>query len=85
MRVDSNTKGHIQWFNFKVKNMKKGIKYTFHICNFQKQNSLYCRGGKPYIFSEMKNEIEKVGWEQGCSSIKYERKVPKTATLINFE
>jgi len=24
MRVDSNTRGHAHWFNFTVKNMKKG-------------------------------------------------------------
>lgn len=24
MRVDSNTKGHLQWYNFKMKNLQKG-------------------------------------------------------------
>ena len=24
MRVDSNTRGHLHWFNFKVKNFEKG-------------------------------------------------------------
>ena len=45
--------------------MKKEEKYTFHISNFQKQNSLYNRGSKPYIYSKIKNEFEQVGWEQG--------------------
>lgn len=64
LRVDSNTRGHIQWFNFKVKNMEKNQKYTFHICNFQKRHSLYNRGAKPYIFSEKKYEAQGKGWEQ---------------------
>ncbi len=51
MRVDSNTRGHLHWFNFKVKNMQKLIKYRFNICNLQKSKSLYSRGQKPYIFS----------------------------------
>jgi hypothetical protein len=52
MRVDSNTRGHLQWYNFKVKNMKKGNIYTFNICNFSKGKSLYTRGMKPFIFSK---------------------------------
>lgn len=52
LRVDSNTRGHFQWFNFKVRNLTKGIKYKFNICNLQKDGSLYNRGMKPYIFSE---------------------------------
>jgi hypothetical protein len=35
MRIDSNTKGHFQWFNFTVKNYgKKKIK--INIVNFRK-------------------------------------------------
>ena len=52
MRVDSNTRGHFQWFNFKVKNMKKNEKYKLNICNFQKDKILYSRGMKPYILSK---------------------------------
>ena len=40
MRVDSNTRGHHQWFNFKVKN--RSIKQVkFNIVNFTKKHSLY--------------------------------------------
>lgn len=40
MRVDSNTKGHHQWFYFKVKSkIKKQVK--FNIVNFTKKRSLY--------------------------------------------
>lgn len=56
MRVDSNTRGHLQWFNFKVKNIHKLIKYKFNICNLMKNKSLYSRGQKPFIFSRKKYE-----------------------------
>jgi hypothetical protein len=55
MRVDSNTRGHLQWFNFKMKNLIKMQKYKINICNLQKNKSLYSRGQKPYIFSTKKS------------------------------
>ena len=51
MRVDSNTKGHLHWYNFKVKNLQTDKSYKITICNFQKGKSLYSRGMKPYCFS----------------------------------
>jgi hypothetical protein len=42
MRVDTNTRGHVQWFNFTVKNNgKKKIK--LNIVNFKKLKTLYQR------------------------------------------
>lgn len=37
MQVDTNTRGHQQWFFFRVKNTKADRKYTFRIMNFTKQ------------------------------------------------
>ena len=54
MRVDSNTRGHLHWFNFKVKNCVKGQVYKFNICNFQKGKVLYTRGMRPYMLSKQK-------------------------------
>ena len=62
MRVDSNTRGHLQWFNFKIKNMQKDKDYHFNICNFQKAKILYGRGLKPYVFSTQKHLKEKNSW-----------------------
>lgn len=53
MRVDANTRGHLQWYYFKMFNMVPGVKYTINICNFQKAKSLYSRGMKPYIYSHL--------------------------------
>ena len=36
MQVDTNTKGHQQWFYFRVRNTKTDRKYQFHIMNFTK-------------------------------------------------
>lgn len=52
MRVDTNTKGHLQWFNFKIKNLQIDQTYKINICNFKKKKILYYRGAKPYIFSK---------------------------------
>jgi hypothetical protein len=54
MRVDSNTKGHLQWFNFKIKNIQPNQVYKFNICNFKKKKILFFRGAKPYVFSTQK-------------------------------
>lgn len=43
LRVDSNTKGHTLWYNFKVCNGRKGQTYTFNICNLYKRKTLYLR------------------------------------------
>ena len=64
MRVDSNTKGHLQWFNFKVSNFKADTVYKFNICNFQKGKILYNRGMRPYMRSMMEARIENRDWHQ---------------------
>ena len=56
MRIDSNTRGHLQWFNFKIKGMKTGVGYKINICNFQKGKNLYIRGMRPYCYSLKKYE-----------------------------
>ena len=52
IQVDTNTRGHLQWYNFKVSRAHKGTRYKFNICNFQKNKSLYTRGMKPYVLSK---------------------------------
>lgn len=54
MQVDSNTKGHQQWFNFRVQNTRKNKKYLFHIMNFTKPG---VTGGNGYRKSELKQRI----------------------------
>lgn len=49
MQVDTNTRGHQQWFYFRCKRGKKGVKYTFYINNFTKPG---VTGGRGYRSSE---------------------------------
>jgi hypothetical protein len=49
MQVDTNTRGHQQWFYFRVKGGKPGAKYTFYINNFTKPG---VTGGRGYKNSE---------------------------------
>lgn len=56
MRVDTNTRGHLQWFNFKVSNLRPNEQYKLNICNFQKSKTLFSRGSKPYVLSKRKQE-----------------------------
>lgn len=67
MRVDANTKGHLQWYYFKITNLRPNLKYKINIFNFQKAKTLYTRGMKPYIFSTKNYEANKIGWHQSCA------------------
>lgn len=44
MRVDSNTRGHHQWFYFKINNQSKVGTVKFNFINFTKRQSLYMHG-----------------------------------------
>ena len=44
MRVDPNTRGHLQWFNFKIQNKEFTGKIKFNILNFTKKSSLFTSG-----------------------------------------
>lgn len=41
LRIDSNTRGHTQWFYFSIQNGDKIGKVTLNICNLTKPKSLY--------------------------------------------
>ena len=41
MTVDTNTRGHQQWFFFSARNGGKGQKYHFKIRNFTKSHTLF--------------------------------------------
>lgn len=52
MRVDSNTRGHIQWFNFTIKS--NGFKHIkLNIVNFRKYRTLYSQSLRPYVYSSL--------------------------------
>ncbi len=51
LRADLGTKGHTQWFYFRVRNMRAGVPYTFKIINFYKKCSLWSQGLQPLLYS----------------------------------
>lgn len=53
MRVDSNTRGHHQWFYFKVNNQNKEGTIKFNIVNFTKSKSLYTHGMRINVRSKL--------------------------------
>lgn len=85
MRVDSNTAGHLQWFNFRVRGWKKLLKYKINICNFQKDKCLFARGMKPYVYSKKMHQHEKIGWRQEGDNLRFERKPLVAAMAIDFD
>ena len=70
MRVDSNTKGHLHWYNFKAISKKKQM-VRLNICNFKKCKNLYQRGMRPYILSNIKNIGQ---WIQQGQNITFKKK-----------
>ena len=65
MRVDSNTKGHLSWFNFKITNNSSNSSniIKLNICNFTKGKCLYNKGMKPYI------KVNNQDWVQSGSNV----------------
>jgi len=83
MRIDTNTRGHLQWFNFTIKNNgKKKIK--LNIVNLRKSKSLYNRSMKPYIYSEHLKQTKDISWHQGCQNVKYTREKLRYAFLADM-
>lgn len=87
---DLNTKGHTQWYYFKVlykdvalRADKKSHIIKFNILNLAKTTSLYEVGMKPCIWSKKRNEADGTEWfleekRSLTSKIKYPEKTTKT-------
>ncbi len=71
MQNDINSKGHTQWFYFRVRNTRQGHPVKFNIQNYSKGNSMFNYGMKVAIYSELKAERESVGWHHGGTNISY--------------
>lgn len=92
---DYNTKGHTQWYYFKVVfSSEKPAKIQFNILNLAKTYSLYKQGMKPVVFSKNKflakhpHAVQPLdpaelpdGWQRGCENIKYfQNELPRYET-----
>ena len=75
---DHNTRGHTQWYYFKVvyKDIplapeKKTHKVKFNVLNLAKTSSLYQEGMKVAIWSKRRFEQDGTGWFRGGEEISY--------------
>lgn len=73
LRCDMFTTKHTQWFYFRVRNMKAGVKYRFTIVNLMKSSSLYNYGMKPLLYSERAAKEKNIGWQRAGFNIRYYR------------
>jgi hypothetical protein len=71
LRNDYNSQGYVQWYFFKVSNVKADNKYTFNLKNFFKPDSLYNQGMKPLVYSTKKAEKDGIGWYRSGEDICY--------------
>ncbi|KAJ3143740.1 Cytosolic carboxypeptidase 2, partial [Irineochytrium annulatum] len=76
LRKDINTKGHTQWFYFRVRKMVPGIAYHFHITNLMKTSSLYSNGMRPLMYSTHSAATKGLGWHRVGTDISYSRNPP---------
>ena len=69
MRVDTNIKGHHQWFYFSVTSNSSflGKKVKFNIVNFTKGSSLYTQGMRICVSKRSTN----YSWCKGGDDIQY--------------
>jgi hypothetical protein len=82
---DINSRGHTQWFFFRVRNTRAHKKVKFNIVNFVKPDSLYNHGMKILIYSEKFREATGVGWFRGGERIRYSSNGIKRIDVIAYK
>lgn len=71
LQNDINSKGHTQWFFFKVVNMRTGVRYKFNIVNFVKPDSLFNHGMQSLVYSIKGYKERGQGWQRGGADYLY--------------
>ena len=71
LNADVNTRGHTQWFLFRIRGMEAGLDYRFHIINMMKPDSLFSSGMRPLLYSEKSASGSGVGWVRCADEIAY--------------
>ena len=91
--MDSNTKGHIQWFYFSVKNGTRKQKLKMNICNLSRGKSLYnsvCSAilrvcNRLYFQSKDINALELVGFKMVVILVLRRNSWGMTILMINWQ
>lgn len=76
----------VQWYYFRIQNVRKDVEYTFNITNLYKQESSYNQGMRPLVYSEKHVQNQGIGWYRAGYDIKYflsATKVKKISGEIN--
>lgn len=63
--------GYVQWFCFRVRRMKVGMPYTFHLTNLIKPGSLFEEGCQPVLFSKRRMEECGIAWSREGADVAY--------------
>lgn len=71
MAIDTHTRGHTQWYYFRVRGARAGVPYRFNLINMQKGRSLYENGLRPLLYSEKRAAVEGVGWHRAGDDVCY--------------
>lgn len=72
LNFDFNTKGHTQWYYFKIiSKLPAGTTLRFQILNLMKTDSLYNYGMKPWVLSEKHRESTGIDWHRDGDDISY--------------
>ena len=71
LQNDINSKGHTQWYFYKVQNTRPGVRYKFNIVNMVKPDSLFNHGMKTLVYSVRMNRERSVGWFRGGNDYCY--------------
>ena len=64
MQVDTNTRGHQQWFYYRVRNTKKDRRYVFRIMNFTKQGLLPAPAKEGQAEGRGRSHLQKLHYRQ---------------------
>ncbi|CAE8659616.1 unnamed protein product, partial [Polarella glacialis] len=62
---------YVQWFCFRVRQMRAGPAYTFHLSNLVKPGSLFDEGCKPVLFSTRRLQELGVAWSREGADVAY--------------
>lgn len=71
LQTDVNSRGHTQWFFFRVENTQAGSDIKFNIMNFPKSDSLFNYGMRVLIYSKKVSKNVGTGWFRGGDNIMY--------------
>jgi hypothetical protein len=71
LKPDYNTRGNIQWYYFRVSNVRANKQYRFNIINLMKPDSLYNHGMRPLLYSDADAKKYGKGWQRHGNDVCY--------------